>query len=119
MDGQIAEVGLWNIDIASVSNLDDLASGYSPIMVAPRNLVAYWPLHGRAGAGGDEEDWVGGELLTQVSSPALADHPRIIYPRRRSMIFVPAVVGGAPTLSDLKAASITATTVQGTYDYVF
>ena len=27
--------------------------------------------------------------------------------------------GGAPTLSDLKAASITATTVQGTYDYAF
>lgn len=30
-----------------------------------------------------------------------------------------AAPSGAPTISDLKAASITATTVQATYDYAF
>ena len=85
--GDIAEVGIWNVALTN-SEVVTLASGFSPLLVRPQALVSYWPLFGRAGAAGDEEDWAGGLTLTQTSSPALADHPnRIIYPSRPRIIF--------------------------------
>jgi hypothetical protein len=55
-------------------------------------------LFGRAGAGGDEEDWVGGLTLAQNNSPDVADHPRIIYPSRGQRIWVPSAAAVLPQL---------------------
>lgn len=118
LDGQVAEAAIWTVALTT-AEIALLADGLSPLFVRPQSLAFYAPLFGRAGAGGEEEDWVGGAPLTATGSPTVAEHPRIIYPRRRSMIFVPGAGGGAPTLSDLQAVNITAGTVQATYDYTF
>lgn len=91
--GDIAEPAIWSVALTA-DEISLLASGYSPLFVRPQSLVFYAPLFGRAGASGDEEDWSNGRTLVQTSSPAVADHPRIIYPRRR--IITP-VGAAAPT----------------------
>ena len=91
--GVIAEPAIWSVALTA-DEISLLASGYSPLFVRPQSLVFYAPLFVRAGASGDEEDWSNGRTLVQTSSPAVADHPRIIYPRRR--IITP-VGAAAPT----------------------
>lgn len=86
-----------------------LAAGYSPQFIRPQNLVGYWPLFGRAGASGGEEAWVGSASFTANDSPALVDHPRIIYPHSRGIIAVPQAASGAPTLGAASVINITAT----------
>lgn len=104
--GSVAEAAAWNV-VLSDQELLELASGHSPLMVRPQSLVAYWPLFGRFGAAGDEEDWVGGNTLSQTSSPAIVDHPRIIYPRRRILTPYQAAAGSLPALTALTASNIT------------
>lgn len=62
--------------------------------------------------------WMGTDIGHAAAAELSAAPLRLFEDRR---IYVPqaAAASGAPTISDLKAASITATTVQGTYDYVF
>lgn len=62
--------------------------------------------------------WMGTDIGHAAAAELSAAPLRLFEDRR---IYVPqaAAASGAPTLSDLKAASITATTVQGTYDYAF
>lgn len=117
-DGAIAEAAIYNVAL-SADEISVLAAGLSPLLVRPESLVAYWPLFGRGGASSDEEDWAYAGALSQVSSPGVADHPRIIYPRRRAAIMVPQAAAAAPTLSNLQASSITSSSVQGTYNYAF
>lgn len=117
-DGAIAEAAIYNVAL-SESEIEQLANGYSPLMVRPQSLAFYAPLFGRAGASGNEEDWAGSATLTQSSSPALADHPRIIYPRRRIAIPFSAAAATAPTLSDLRAINVGATSTQWSIDYAF
>jgi hypothetical protein len=111
-NGDIAEVGVWSTDL-SAAEVAMLGAGYSPMLVRPQSLVFYAPMFGRGGAAGNEEDWSGGLVMTQNSSPAVTDHPRIIYPRRRSSIFVPS--SGTPiytlTSATYVPGSITATGV--------
>lgn len=83
----IAEAAIWNAAL-SKSEIDMLADGYTPAMIRPQNLVFYCPLHGRNGASGNEEDWFGGRVMTHSVSPALASHPRVIYPTRGQRIYV-------------------------------
>lgn len=92
-NGKVAEAAIWNADLTA-AEMAQLAAGFSPIMVRPQSLVFYAPLFGRNGAAGDEEDWAGGLSLAQTSSPALFDHPRIIYPRKRIWTPKAAAVGG-------------------------
>jgi hypothetical protein len=47
---------------------------------------------------------------------SLDPYEMMFAPRR---IYIPAAAGGAPTLSDLQAVSITSTSVQATVDYAF
>lgn len=107
---------MWTVALTT-AEIALLADGLSPLFVRPQSLAFYAPLFGRAGAGGEEEDWVGGAPLTATGSPTVTDHPRIIYPRRRSMIFVPAAVSGAPTITALSAIGITATSAQPRISY--
>lgn len=116
LDGQVAEAAVWTVALTT-AEIALLADGLSPLFVRPQSLAFYAPLFGRAGAGGEEEDWVGGAPLTATGSPTVTDHPRIIYPRRRSMIFVPAAVSGAPTITALSAIGITATSAQPRISY--
>ena len=62
--------------------------------------------------------WMGTDIGHAAAAELSAAPLRLFEDRR---IYVPqaAAASGAPTISDLKAASITATTVQGTYDYAF
>lgn len=98
LNGRMAEAAIWNVQLTD-DEIARLANGYSPLMVRPESLVAYWPLFGRAGSSGDEEGWIGATDLTQQSSPILADHPRIIYPSRKKFQFV----GGAAAAGVSKA----------------
>lgn len=97
-EGHIAEPAWWAAELTP-DEIAALVAGYSPLFVRPKLLRSYAPLFGRDGAIGDEEDWVGGLAFEQNSSPARADHPRIIYPRRRTVIPYAAAGSSVPTLS--------------------
>jgi hypothetical protein len=80
LNGLVAEVGIWKAAL----NADEaaaLARGFSPLLVRPTALVAYWPLLGRS----DPEICPkGGFNLTLTNGPTTGDHPRLILPRRRA-----------------------------------
>lgn len=74
-NGKIAEVGIWNV-VLTAAEITMLSLGYSPLLIRPQNLVAYYPLIGR---NSPENDMKGtGLTLTGTSN---ADHCRIIMPR--------------------------------------
>lgn len=106
LNGRVAEAAIWNTTL-SQDEVSMLAAGYSPLLVSPQSLVAYWPLFGRAGAAGNEEGWVGGQVMSQTSSPAVIDHPRIIFPRRRVITPYQAAAGSLPTLTGITLSNIT------------
>lgn len=72
---QIAECAIWNaaLDAAEIAAL---ARGYSPSLIRPASLVFYAPLIR------DAVSRKGGSLT--VTGTTVADHPRIILPRRRA-----------------------------------
>ena len=72
-DGEIAEVGLWNIALTDAEILL-LSKGFSPLFVRPQNLVCYWPLIRNA------NDIVGGYNMTAYNTPTITPHPKIIRP---------------------------------------
>ena len=69
-----AECGIWNVALTD-AEVVVLAAGYSPLLVRPQNLVAYWPL-----IRDTDDDIVGGYSMTPVNSPTVAAHPRVFYP---------------------------------------
>lgn len=76
-DGRLAEFGVWNVALTD-AEVASLASGFSPLMIRPDGLVAYWPLIGRTSP---EIDVVGGFDMTLINSPTTAAHPsQIFYP---------------------------------------
>lgn len=76
--GLAAEAALWNVAL-NPAEIADLAAGYSPLLVRPASLVAYWPLGGPWG--NDDADHAAGLYnLTPYNGPTWADHPPIIYP---------------------------------------
>ena len=74
MAGKIAEVAVWNVALTD-ADAAILAKGYSPLLVRPQSLVAYWPL-----IRDTDDDIVGGYSMTPVNSPTVAAHPRVLYP---------------------------------------
>ena len=90
----IADIGLWNVAL-SAEEWAALAAGASPLLVRPSALVGYWPLRGR---GTDEEDWVGGRLMSANNGPiTVADSPRIIVPSSYLLIAEPVAASGTAT----------------------
>lgn len=77
-NGQIAEVGIWNIALTD-EEIAVLAAGYSPLFVRPQNLVAYWPLI-RQGSPVLNPDIVGRFNLNDYNWPTNEAHCRIRYP---------------------------------------
>ncbi len=74
MSGRLAEVCIYNVALGSDAR-GQLAAGFSPLLVQPQNIAAYWPL-----IRDEDQDIVGGYDLTAFNSPTVADHPPIIYP---------------------------------------
>lgn len=98
LDGLVAEAGLWNVALAA-TEIGMLADGFSPLMVRPDALVAYWPLIGRFSP---EPDRMGAYPLT-VTGATQSAHPRIIYPSRAQMAAIAASVGQKLRVSDMRA----------------
>lgn len=90
---ELAEIGIWNTDLTD-AEIDSLAKGACPLLIRPEALVRYWPLYGRHSP---EIDLVGGVNLTLSGSAPVADHPRIIQPRRRVLVSVPVSAPPATT----------------------
>lgn len=87
-NGGLAEVSVWAADLGD-DEITILSQGYSPRLVRPESLAAYWSLIGRYAP---EIDPVGGFGMTVTGATAAA-HPRVIYPRRTRVISVPAAGG--------------------------
>lgn len=75
-DGRIAEVAFWTADIGA-AGFAMLASGFSPLFVAPESLIFYCPL---LGAYSPERDVVNGKSGTITGTLAAAAHPRVFMP---------------------------------------
>jgi hypothetical protein len=89
--GKLAELAIWDVALTA-DEVAQLGLGYSPLLVRPGNLVAYWPLYGN---NSPETDIVGGVNLTWNNTPTKAsDHPRIILPRKRR-VYLGTAAGGA------------------------
>lgn len=76
-DGDIAEVGIWNVVLSAIE-ITILAAGVSPLLVRPNALVGYWPLI--VGHATLEPDLIGHRDLTLGNNPLLVTHPRIYLP---------------------------------------
>lgn len=87
-DGDVAEAAIYNVGLTA-AEVAMLAAGYSPLMVRPEALVAYWPLVGR---NSPETDIVGKYDLTLTGTTA-SPHPRIIRPSAKILTF-PSAAGG-------------------------
>jgi len=79
-DGPIAEAAVWDAALTD-AEVASLAAGFSPLLIRPANLVAYWPLVRDA-----DIDIVGGYDLTAYNSPTVAAHCPIMRPTRPQVI---------------------------------
>ena len=78
LGGSLAEIGLWSVELTD-DELASTADGFSPLMINPKSLVAYWPLGGIYGE--NDKDIVGGFNMTPTASPTFSPHQEeMIYP---------------------------------------
>ncbi len=80
VSGYVTEAAIWNA-VLTDEEVAILAKGFSPLLIHPQNLVAYWPL-----IRDEDQDRVGGYDLTAFSDgagPGIATHIPIIYPAPR------------------------------------
>jgi hypothetical protein len=88
--GDLAEVAVWDNCTLTLAELTALADGTAPSLIRPASLAHYWPLWGRHSP---ELNLVGGTGLTLSGPPVFTEHPRVVYPARRRMVYVPAAAG--------------------------
>jgi hypothetical protein len=94
----VADAGIWNVAL-SVEEIASLARGFSPLLVRPASLVAYFPLIGRYSP---EIELRAGNSGT-VTGATQVDHPRVIYPGAPYLVEAPP----APTnIGDIFNSSI-------------
>lgn len=92
-DGSAAEIAVYSAAL-SADEVAALAKGFSPLLIRPASLVAYWPLVGRMSP---EPDRGKNNLAgTLTGSPAQAEHPRVYYPAG-AQVFRAAAGGGGPS----------------------
>lgn len=93
IDGRMAEIALWNVDIGASGYLQ-LAAGFSALFVRPESLIFYMPIIGRYAP---EIELISGKNGTVAGTLANADHPRIIYPSSsQTRRFKAAAAAGSP-----------------------
>lgn len=75
--GSVAEAYLY---AAALTDQDAEAIGklFCPLLVAPKSLLAYWPLGGALGNA--DKDRVGTADMTPYGTPTWGEHPKTIYP---------------------------------------
>lgn len=80
LDGLVAEAAIWSValDDAEVASL---AKGFSPPLVRPQSIAAYWPLFGNASP--EPDRWKNRSDMT-VTGATKADHTRMYYPHDMS-----------------------------------
>jgi hypothetical protein len=86
-DGQVAEAFIYDVALTD-EEIAALAAGYSPLLVRPQSLQAYWPL-----IRDEDQDRVGGYDLTAFNTPTIAEHPPVIYP---AQVYQGFAAAGAP-----------------------
>lgn len=75
-DGLIAEVALW-VAYLTDGEWASLGKGFSPLLIRPQSLKAYWPILGNVSP---EPDPRGGNNATINGTLNKADHPHIYTP---------------------------------------
>ncbi len=95
LNAKVGEAAIYSIAL-TVAEMGLLATGFSPMLVRPESLVAYYPLlH-------DYNDWgPGGFHLTKSTNPAILspDHPPIIH--AAPAIFIPRFTSGVEESRDI------------------
>lgn len=86
-DGRLAEVAVWNIALTEAEGVA-LSKRFSPALIRPGSIVAYWKIIGRLSP--EPNYWDGGNNLA-VTGTAVAEHSPIIYPAMPQIITAPAV----------------------------
>lgn len=76
-DGMICEAAIWNVALSDTDAVT-LSLGFSPLLVRPEALVAYWPIMGNYSP---EINLMAADALT-LTGTTLAAHTRMFYPRR-------------------------------------
>jgi len=87
LDGRIAEVGVWNRELAA-GEIALLAAGYAPIAI-PSGLRFWAPVIGST----TEHNRLG-DAASTIDGTAIIAHPRVIYPSRTQVLVTPAGGGG-------------------------
>jgi len=81
LEGDLAEMAFWNVALSADDEIPALGKGFSPMMVRPASLTAYWPMWGRQSTTIEQDVFRGRDLT--LSGTGYAEHPpRIIYPTR-------------------------------------
>ena len=80
--GDVADVAIYSAVLADASVVA-LSKGYSPALVEPSVLNAWWPLVR------DNVPYFGNYVLTNVGSPVASAHPALIRPSAQILQFPP------------------------------
>lgn len=88
--GDLAEWGVWTAALTA-AEVASLAKGFSPLLVRPASILDTFAVMGSA----SPEPGSRGNSATLGGTPAKADHPRIIYPRRRTVYKAIPAAGGS------------------------
>ncbi|KKM82271.1 hypothetical protein LCGC14_1321200, partial [marine sediment metagenome] len=102
--GKIAECAIWNVALTD-EEAAILSKGFSPLLVRPQNLVAYWPLF--RGEDADAlNDRVGGLVLAATGVIDAVAHPDAMFRPAHQIIGRAAAVGGVTVLAALATATV-------------
>jgi hypothetical protein len=101
--GRIAEVAIYGGLLLTADEAVALAKGFSPELVRPTALEAYWPIIGRSSP---EVELMAGASAT-VTGATATEHPRIISPIGGQLVQAPSA---APTFNPAwaKGSNVTA-----------
>lgn len=75
-DGRLAELAIWDVELTA-AELASLATGYSPLLIRPSNLIFYLPAIRHTI---DDQRMSGVALQTLGTNVLSYPHPRTIYP---------------------------------------
>ncbi len=93
IDGAIAEVAIYDVDLSAAPARFELADGFAPSRVMPQNLIFYAPLVR------DLQDVKAGHTLTAYNSPTPGPHCPVRRPANsfpaRCAPYVPSVTGSS------------------------
>lgn len=80
--GQLGEAAIWNVALSDADILM-LSKGFSPLLMHPESLIAYWPLIGNNSPENNLKS--NSATMSIVGSLSKAAHPRIFMPGRKRL----------------------------------